>query len=552
MLKRLHNYKEFLVNILQKHMNRFIPLSFNNYCAKSKLKIIITSGTLMKFSGGTKLQNLWVKILRENGYDAYLATIDGSYDKWLVNHQPVVSYKKVLEFKKHGYIVKIVSSWLDTPFEKILDKNDQFYYFDAELHWTIKFRKKLDKFLRQRKIAGIATHSRYIQSWYIANYGFKPLLINEWSDGKIFFSDSRMRKNGLVGCMVENDKEKVMFDYLNLLNKAEKNNIKFIKIDGTENVVAGKMRSVDIFMGLNSGKDSLWGEGCPRTQQEALHSGAVLIAFDVLGNREYLSNGFSGIIVDNVDANSMWNEVENLINNKNKKEFLRKNGMLVAENVFSDIDKIVQIEKFLGLNGMLIDELKNIFTKNFWLHGDEIQFLSQYASRVKNLIVEIGCAFGGSSTVFLLNKQKNVKLYSIDPFVKDSMGGSRASRFTCYKSVIGALGRKRKKEVLSDWSLINDYSYEIVKNWNKKIDLLFIDGSHLYKDVKKDFEDWEKFVDKAGLILFHDSRKELNDPKDKTFLKGWNGPTKYVKEILNSGRYKLVDSCYSISVIKRK
>jgi predicted O-methyltransferase YrrM len=526
-------------------------ISFHNYCPTDRLKIVFTAGDAVKNSGGTKLYNLWVKLLRENGYNAYIATVDGKYDKWLVNHQPVISYKKILEFKKSGYTVKIVSGWLDVPFEKILGGGEQFYYFDAELHWTIKFRNKLNRFLKQRKIAGIATHSRYIQSWYMANYGFKPPLINEWSDEKIFFVSPRARKSGLVGCMVENAEEERMFEYINKKNDAEKTNFRLMKLTGTEKEVAKQMRSVDIFIGLNFGKDDLWGEGCPRTQQEGLHSGAVLVAFDVLGNREYLIDNFSGILVDNGDTDSMWNKIRGLMDNRKKKEFLRKNGISVAKTVFSDEGKIVQIENFLGLKGMSFEELKNIFQRNFWLQKDEIQFLSRYAHEAKGTIVEIGSAFGGSSTVFLLNKAKNTKLYSIDPFVKDSMGGFQASKYACHKAVSDALSKKNKKEALKDWNLINDYSYEVAKNWDKKIDLLFIDGSHLYKDVKKDFEDWGKFVEKDGLILFHDSRKELTDPKDKIFLKGWNGPTKLVKEILNSGKYKLVDNCYSISVIRR-
>lgn len=526
-------------------------VSFYNYCSKSKLKIIFASKSAVKNNGGVKLYNLWVKLLRENGYDAYIATIDGKYDKWLVNHQPVISYKKVLEFKKDGYIVKIISGWLNDPLEKILGKDEQFYYFDAELHWTIKFRKKLDRFLKKRKIAGFATHSRYIQSWYMTNYGFKPHLINEWSDEKIFFVNSGLRKDGLVGCMVDNPEEERIFEYFQKRIDEEKINVRLMKIRGTEKEVAKKMRGVDIFLGLNSGKNDLWGEGCPRTQQEALHSGPVLIAFDVLGNREYLANNFSGILVDRGDVDLMWNRIKSLLDNRRKKEFLRKNGILIAKNIFSDMGKIVQIESFLGLKGTSIYELKNIFPRNFWLQRDEIQFLSQYAHSVKNLIVEIGCAFGGSSTVFLLNKQENVKLYSIDPFVKDSMGGVQANKYMCYKAVSTALRRKRKKEVLKDWILINNFSYKAIKKWSKEIGLLFIDGSHFYEDVKRDFEDWEKFIGKDGLIFFHDSRKELKDPKDRIFLKGWNGPTKLVKEILSSGRYKLVDSCYSISVIKR-
>ena len=98
---------------------------------------------------------------------------------------------------------------------------------------------------------------------------------------------------------------------------------------------------------------------------------------------------------------------------------------------------------------------------------------------------------------------------------------------------------------------MHDYSYNVAKKWDKKIDLLFIDGSHLYSDVKKDFWDWENFVEKEGKILIHDSRKTLKDPRDKVFLMGWNGPTRLVSEIVKGGKYKLIDSCYSISVLKK-
>ena len=64
-------------------------------------------------------------------------------------------------------------------------------------------------------------------------------------------------------------------------------------------------------------------------------------------------------------------------------------------------------------------------------------------------------------------------------------------------------------------------SIEIVKTWNKPIGLLFIDGSHRYKDVKEDFDNWYPYVITEGIILFHDFNKEdiknfVREQEDKT------------------------------------
>lgn len=40
--------------------------------------------------------------------------------------------------------------------------------------------------------------------------------------------------------------------------------------------------------------------------------------------------------------------------------------------------------------------------------------------------------------------------------------------------------------------------------WNKKIDVLFIDGDHTYEGCKADIEKYAPFVKPGGCILFHD------------------------------------------------
>jgi len=65
---------------------------------------------------------------------------------------------------------------------------------------------------------------------------------------------------------------------------------------------------------------------------------------------------------------------------------------------------------------------------------------------------------------------------------------------------------------------------EISETWKKQIRLLFIDGSHGYEDVKKDFSNWIKFLKPGGIVVFHDSLV-------------WEDVNKFVKEVMSSGYF---------------
>lgn len=45
---------------------------------------------------------------------------------------------------------------------------------------------------------------------------------------------------------------------------------------------------------------------------------------------------------------------------------------------------------------------------------------------------------------------------------------------------------------------------EKIVNLSEKFDFIFIDGSHYYRDVKKDFEIYKTFVREGGIMGFHD------------------------------------------------
>lgn len=184
------------------------------------------------------------------------------------------------------------------------------------------------------------------------------------------------------------------------------------------------------------------------------------------------------------------------------------------------------------------------------LHDSEVIALQKYASGAKETIVEIGAAFGGSSLLFLLAKQAQATVTSIDPFIEDSMGKFQATQKKCYGHVTQALSDIGFEKRIADWKLIPDYSYNIVKTWQKPIDFLFIDGDHRYEAVKQDFEEWLPHVKKGGLIAFHDSCRAEGTPEEK-YDKGWPGPTKLLHELRSDGRVERVEEVHSLSIIRK-
>ena len=106
------------------------------------------------------------------------------------------------------------------------------------------------------------------------------------------------------------------------------------------------------------------------------------------------------------------------------------------------------------------------------------QILKEYIRKIKNpnCYVEIGTYQGGSALIASeITKQP---VYSID--IVDNLDSELKEKFNF---------------ILGD-------SLEIVKNWDKYIGLLFIDGDHTR--VGEDFEMWKNKVVDGGYILFHD------------------------------------------------
>ena len=125
---------------------------------------------------------------------------------------------------------------------------------------------------------------------------------------------------------------------------------------------------------------------------------------------------------------------------------------------------------------------------------EQIAFYYKAGRRNGLIILEIGVRGGCSTKRFLIGLEKRNKsgrkgkLYSID--IKE-----------CHRTV-----SKMSKDY---WEFICSDS-KLVK-WDKEIDVLYIDGDHSYEGCKADYDKYEPYVRKGGLILIHDTTLCMNE-----------------------------------------
>ena len=114
----------------------------------------------------------------------------------------------------------------------------------------------------------------------------------------------------------------------------------------------------------------------------------------------------------------------------------------------------------------------------------------------KSIIVEIG-SYLGRSTCFIAEgiKNRNITFYTIDTFENQGMSEGVRNTFEEFN--------KNTFQYKNEIIVKKGFSYEVVKDFkNIEIDLLWIDGCHEYKAVKRDIEDWLPLVKKDGMICF--------------------------------------------------
>lgn len=142
-------------------------------------------------------------------------------------------------------------------------------------------------------------------------------------------------------------------------------------------------------------------------------------------------------------------------------------------------------------------------------HHHHFHILYDIANLYENEItyVEIGC-YAGKSACLMLHRP-NTKVISIDagyPISKDIVF-ENMSKFYLHNN------RYSYIEGLSQDAATVEKLREQLND--TRIEILFIDGSHKFGDVIRDFSLYERFVKKNGYIVFDDYNDSVSSPNIK-------------------------------------
>ena len=317
------------------------PIIFVSYCASADFQ-----GNL-KFCGGTKELNYLAKLLRDRGYEAYMVTYDGTYEPWLLDHQPHISLAKFREIVKQNNNIRCVTSWATAT--AFIQASPSLYFWDMELAHTEHDHFPVLAKLYRHKIKSTAAISRTIQAWHMAHFQRSCTIIPNLLDTSLWVSTPLNRKKHRIGYMNEGPHTQGYINTVRDVTQEKGLELEFHQISGVESEVLSEMLTCEVFLSMNIGKDPLWGEGCPRTVIESLASGCVVIAFDIIGNRETIQDNFNSILVSRYRSDLMAEALVRLYTCTGEIERLRNNSQNLIESCHTFESRWSAVKDFLML-----------------------------------------------------------------------------------------------------------------------------------------------------------------------------------------------------------
>jgi cephalosporin hydroxylase len=131
---------------------------------------------------------------------------------------------------------------------------------------------------------------------------------------------------------------------------------------------------------------------------------------------------------------------------------------------------------------------------------DLIEYINKFSDTKQMTMIEIG-SYAGESTELFANNFKSV--IAIDPFLNDYDENDITCKYMDLTDVY--------KEFISRTSKYNNIIHiretsdnAISKLSTTKVDLVYIDGMHTYKQVKSDIENYLPLINANGFISGHD------------------------------------------------
>lgn len=171
-----------------------------------------------------------------------------------------------------------------------------------------------------------------------------------------------------------------------------------------------------------------------------------------------------------------------------------------------------------------INEIKQLIQPvDGWLDGKGVENLYRYTLKapVSN-VVELGSWKGRSTSclAFAIQDRNEGRVYAVDTWRGSSEHQNILKSYVEDQLYNEFIKNMKQLNLLDYIEPIKMDSIEASRKWPLalKIGLLYIDASHDYLSVKRDFEFWSPFVTTGGYIIFDD-------------VPSWSGPTQLINEI---------------------
>jgi predicted O-methyltransferase YrrM len=126
-----------------------------------------------------------------------------------------------------------------------------------------------------------------------------------------------------------------------------------------------------------------------------------------------------------------------------------------------------------------------------------VLFLLASGLRRGATITEIGSFLGASACYLARGLAGKGKVYCVDTWNNDAMDEPERDTYAEFQRNVAT--------VASRIVPLRGLSHEVARDFNKKIDLLFIDGDHSYDACLNDWHCWSKFLQKDATVVFHDA-----------------------------------------------
>lgn len=300
-----------------------------------------------RFNGGIKMLNLLCNLLIGHGYESYVVTYDGLYEPWLIKHAPHISLDQFKQIVLKNQNVKCITSWARA--DAFIKYSPNLYFWDMELAYTNSWQFCTISNLIKKKIVKIAGCNRMICAWYMSNFGINATFLPDWVDDDFWKPDKSMWKKENVGYMNEHHNANAEIDVIKRITALQGLSLNFVEIKGSEEECLKLFQTCNIFIGLNRGKDPIWGEGFGLPMFEAMKCGCIVVANNVVGNQEFIINGYNGLLLKAGDLEGMAQNIVNIIFNEIDAEEYRQKGEYLLSSLHTKKSRWFPVKEFLEL-----------------------------------------------------------------------------------------------------------------------------------------------------------------------------------------------------------